>query len=166
MANITFKANLIHTIGKVPQKGEKAKDFLPVVNDISGKTLDNFKGSKLLLKIFPSRDTDTYAMSVRAFNKTATSLKDTTVLCISRDLPFAHKRFCGAEGIENVITLFDNITGDFGKDYCLEIMNGTHQGLRSRCVSVLDKDRNVIYTQQVAETLDEPDYQSTLDALN
>jgi thioredoxin-dependent peroxiredoxin len=165
MAQITLKGNLVNTIGNLPEKGEKAKDFTLVAKDLSRKTLSDFKGEKLILNIFPSIDTGTCAMSVRNFNKAAASLENTKVLCISRDLPFAQSRFCGAEGIENVITLSDYATGSFGKDYGLEISDGPLQGLHSRSVVVVNEEGNIVYTQQVPEIVDEPDYQAALAAL-
>ena len=132
---------------------------------LSRVTLADFKGSKLVLNIFPSLDTGTCAASVRQFNKLASGLGGTKVLCISRDLPFAQSRFCGAEGIENVITLSDFVTGGFGKDYGLEITHGPLQGLHSRVVIILDEEGKVIYTQQVPEIADEPDYDEALAAL-
>jgi len=165
MAQITLKGNPIHTVGELPQKGEKAKNFILVKNDLSRTELGDYKGSKLVLNIFPSLDTGTCAASVRYFNKAAADLKNTKVLCISRDLPFAQSRFCGAEGIENVITLSDFETGEFGKNYGLEISEGPMKGLHSRVVIVLNEKGTVIYTQQVPEIVDEPDYEEVLDAL-
>lgn len=165
MAKITLKGNPIQTVGELPQKGEKAKDFSLVKGDLSRVGLNDFKGSKIVLNIFPSLDTDTCAASVRYFNKAAANLDNTKVLCISRDLPFAQARFCGAEGIENVITLSDFATGDFGKNYGLEIADGPLAGLHSRVVIILDEEGKVIYTQQVPEIVDEPDYEDALKAL-
>ena len=165
MAQITLKGNTIHTVGELPRKGDKAKDFTLVKGDLSRVGLSDFKGSKLVLNIFPSLDTGTCAASVRYFNQAAAGLKNTRVLCISRDLPFAQSRFCGAEGIENVVTLSDFATGDFGKNYGLEIVDGPLQGLHSRAVVVLDEQGTVIYTQQVPEIVDEPNYQEVLDVL-
>lgn len=166
MAQITLKGNTIHTVGELPRKGDKAKDFTLVKGDLSRVGLADFKGQKLVLNIFPSLDTGTCAASVRYFNKAAASLANTKVLCISRDLPFAQSRFCGAEGIENVVTLSDFATGDFGKNYGLEIADGPLQGLHSRVVIVLDENGTVVYTQQVPEIVDEPNYQGALDILN
>ena len=124
-----------------------------------------FKGQKVLLNIFPSVDTGTCATSVRSFNKEAANMKNTQVLCISRDLPFAQARFCGAEGIENVMMLSDFKTGQFGKDYGLEIAEGAFEGLHSRCVVVLDENGTVIYNEQVQEVGNEPNYKAALDVL-
>jgi thioredoxin-dependent peroxiredoxin len=165
MAQITLKGNPVNTVGDLPGKGDKAKDFTLVKGDLSRVGLNDFKGSKLVLNIFPSLDTGTCAASVRYFNKAAADLENTKVLCISRDLPFAQSRFCGAEGIENVVTLSDYATGSFGKDYGLEIADGPLAGLHSRVVIVLDEEGNVIYTQQVPEIVDEPDYEDALKVL-
>ncbi len=165
MAQITLQGNAINTIGELPAKGEKAKDFTLVKSDLSRVSLADFKGSKLVLNIFPSIDTGTCAASVRQFNKAASELENTKVLCISRDLPFAQARFCGAEGIENVVTLSDYATGEFGKNYGLEIVDGPLQGLHSRVVIGLDEEGTVVYTQQVPEIVDEPNYEEALNAL-
>ena len=165
MAQITLKGNKINTIGELPKAGGKAKDFNLVKTDLSTATLNDFKGNKLVLNIFPSVDTGTCAASVRNFNKEAANLPNTKVLCISRDLPFAQKRFCGAEGIENVIMLSDFKTGQFGKDYGLEIIDGALAGLHSRSVVVIDEKGTVVYTEQVAETTEEPNYQKAINSL-
>ena len=165
MANITLKGNAIQTIGELPQVGSLGKDFELRSVDLSTKTLNDFKGKNLILNIFPSIDTGTCAMSVRNFNKVAANLENTTVLCISRDLPFAQARFCGAEGIENVVMLSDFNTGQFGKDYGLMIANGPLEGLHSRSIVVLNAEGNVVYTEQVAETTEEPKYDLALGAL-
>lgn len=165
MAKITLKGNEIHTVGTLPEKGGKAQDFALVKNDLSRVKLSEFEGSKVVLNIFPSLDTGTCAASVRYFNEAAAELKNTKVLCISRDLPFAQARFCGSEGIDNVVTLSDYENGDFGKSYGLEIADGPLKGLHSRVVIVLDQQGKVVYTQQVPEIVDEPDYSEALEAL-
>lgn len=165
MATITLKGNAIQTLGDLPAKGTKAPDFELVKTDLSKATLQDFKGSRLILNIFPSLDTGTCAASVRRFNKEAAELNNTKVLCISRDLPFAQARFCGAEGLNNVITLSDFATQQFGKDYKLEITSGPLAHLLSRAVIVLDENHQVVYTQQVPEIVDEPDYESALAVL-
>ncbi len=166
MAKITLHGNSINTTGELPAVGEKAKDFTLVKGDLSRVNLKDYLGQKLVLNIFPSLDTGTCAASVRYFNKAAANLKDTKVLCISRDLPFAQSRFCGAEGIENVETLSDYQTGDFGKNYGLEIADGPLAGLHSRVVIIIDENGTITYTQQVPEIVDEPDYEDALNALN
>lgn len=165
MANITLQGNPIETIGELPKTGEQAKDFTLVKADLSRVTLNDFKGSKLILNIFPSLDTGTCAASVRHFNKAASELENTKVLCISRDLPFAQARFCGAEGLNDVITLSDFATGEFGKNYGLEISTGPLQGLNSRVVIIVDEDGKITYTQQVPEIVDEPNYDEVLKQL-
>ncbi|MCM2301624.1 MAG: thiol peroxidase [Flavobacteriaceae bacterium] len=165
MAAITLKGNPFNTSGTLPKVGEKAKDFALVKSDLSTATLADFKGYKVVLNIFPSLDTGTCAASVRRFNKEASELENTKVLCISRDLPFAQARFCGAEGLNNVITLSDFANGSFGKNYGLEIVDGPLANLHSRAVVVLDENGVVIYTQQVPEIVDEPNYESVLAVL-
>jgi len=165
MATITLKGNKINTSGNLPKVGDKLKDFELIKNDLSSISLKDFVGSRLVLNIFPSLDTGTCAASVRSFNKSAVELKNTKVLCISRDLPFAQARFCGVEGIENAITLSDFNTAKFGKDYGLQIIDGPLAGLLSRVVIVADENGKVIYTEQVPEIVDEPNYQAALEHL-
>ena len=165
MATVTLGGNPIHTNGELPKTGSKAPDFKLVNTDLSIASLADFAGSKVVLNIFPSIDTGTCATSVRTFNAKASALTNTKVLCISRDLPFAQKRFCGAEGLENVINLSDFNTGSFGKDYGLEITDSVLAGLHSRVVIVLDENGVVKYTEQVPEIADEPNYESAIAAL-
>jgi thiol peroxidase len=165
MATVTLGGNPIHTNGELPKTGSKAPDFNLVKTDLSMATLADFAGSKVVLNIFPSIDTGTCATSVRTFNAKASTLANTKVLCISRDLPFAQKRFCGAEGLENVINLSDFNTGNFGKDYGLEITDSVLAGLHSRVVIVLDENGMIKYAEQVTEIADEPNYESALAAL-
>ncbi|WP_147676758.1 thiol peroxidase [Algibacter pacificus] len=165
MATVTLKGNTINTSGNLPETGTKAPDFALTANDLSTKKLNDFAGSKVVLNIFPSVDTGTCAASVRQFNKEASTLENTKVLCISRDLPFAHARFCGAEGLNDVVSLSDFKTGSFGKAYGLDFIDGPLEGLHSRSVVVLDENANVIYTEQVAETVNEPNYKAALEAL-
>jgi len=165
MAKITLHGEPIKTVGKLPKRGKKAKKFNMIANDLSKVKLKNFKGQRVVLNIFPSLDTGTCAKSVREFNKLAGDLENTKVLCISRDLPFAQARFCGAEGIDNVITLSDFNKGKFGKKYGLTIKNGPLKNLFSRVVIILDKDHKVIYTEQVPEIVDEPNYKKALEVL-
>ena len=165
MASITLGGNPIHTNGELPAVGSKATDFNLIKIDLGSASLADFTGSRIILNIFPSIDTGTCATSVRTFNEKASSLTNTKVLCISRDLPFAQKRFCGAEGLENVINLSDFNTGQFGKDYGLEIVDSVLAGLHSRVVIVLDENGIVKYTEQVPEIADEPNYEKALAAL-
>ena len=165
MATITLKGNEFHTNGNLPKVGTKANDFTLVANDLSKKTLADFKGSRVILNIFPSVDTGTCATSVRTFNKTASDLDNTKVVCVSRDLPFAQARFCGAEGIENVSMLSDYILGEFGNNYGLNIIDGPLEGLNSRCIVIIDENGIITHTEQVSEIVDEPNYDVALNAL-
>lgn len=165
MAHITLGGNPTQTIGNLPEIGSKAPDFSLVKTDMSVATLADFKGSKLILNIFPSVDTGVCAASVRHFNQTASGLENTKVLCISRDLPFAQKRFCGAEGLDNVINLSDFVDGSFGKAYGAEIVGGAFNGLHSRAIVILDENGTVVYTEQVPEIGEAANFDAALAAL-
>lgn len=165
MATITLRGNPVKTSGELPAIDSMAKDFELVAKDLSRVSLIDFTGSRLVLNVFPSLDTGTCAAAVRYFNELAGKLKDTKVLCISRDLPFAQARFCGAEGLDNVITLSDFEEGRFGKDYGLQVVDGPMKGLLSRVVIILDKTGKVTYTQQVKEISEEPNYDEVVTAL-
>lgn len=165
MAKIALKGNPVNTVGELPQVGSKAKDFSLVKADLSTASLADFAGSKLVLNIFPSIDTSTCATSVRKFNEKASTLPNTKVLCISRDLPFAMNRFCGAEGLDNVINLSDFRDAAFGNEYGLTITDGPLQGLHSRAVIVLDENGVIKHTELVADIVDEPNYDNALAAL-
>ncbi len=165
MAQITLKGNPVNTIGNLPETGTIAPDFTLVKNDLSLGSLADYKGKNIVLNIFPSLDTGTCAASVRRFNAEASKLENTVVLCISKDLPFAQARFCGAEGLEDVHNLSDYRTGQFGKDYGVEIIDGPLEGLESRAVVVINTEGKVIYTEQVPEIVDEPDYEKALSML-
>ncbi|MEG2101706.1 thiol peroxidase [Flavobacterium sp. FlaQc-28] len=165
MASITLGGNPVHTSGELPAVGSKLADFKLVQNDLSVASLSDFAGKKLVLNIFPSVDTGTCAASVRKFNQSASDLENTKVLCISRDLPFAQKRFCGAEGLENVVNLSDFKEGSFGKTNGLEIVDGPLAGLHSRAIIVVDADGTITHTEQVAEIANEPNYEAALAAL-
>ncbi len=165
MAKITLKGNELNTIGELPKVGTQAPDFHLVAVDLSEKTLKDFKGSRVVLNIFPSVDTGVCASSVRKFNQEAGNLKNTKVLCVSKDLPFAHSRFCGAEGLENVVSLSDFRSGDFGKNYQCTIADGPMAGLLSRAIVIVDEQGKVIYAEQVPEIVQEPDYEKALKAL-
>lgn len=162
MATVTLKGNPVKTVGNLPAVGSTAPDFQLVKNDLSTVSLNDYKGNFLVLNIFPSIDTGTCAASVRQFNQKAASLSDTKVLCVSKDLPFAQARFCGAEGINNVETASDFRTGDFGKTYGVDFAEGPLSALHSRAVVVVDPNGKIIHTQQVSEIVDEPDYESAL----
>lgn len=166
MATIRLDELTIHTSGELPAVGSKAPNFELVAGDLSRKTIADFSGSRLILNIFPSIDTGTCATSVRTFNKEASAIENTKVLCISRDLPFAQGRFCGAEGIENVVMLSDFVSGSFGDAYGLNITDGPIAGLNSRCIVVLDEQGTVLYTEQVENIPDEPNYEAAMKALS
>ncbi len=164
MATITFKGTPIHTIGKLPAQGSSAPDFVLVKQDLSETVLADYKGKRLVLNIFPSIDTGVCAMSVRKFNEKAAALKNTVVLCVSMDLPFAQSRFCGAEGIKNVVTA-SSFRSAFGDHYGVTIADGPLAGLLSRAVIVVSETGKVIYTEQVPEIAQEPNYDAALAAL-
>ena len=165
MATVTLKGNTIHTLGTLPANGSKAPEFTLTKNDLSTVKLSDYEGSRLVLNIFPSVDTGTCAQSVRQFNEEATELDHTIVLCISKDLPFAQARFCGAEGLDNVELLSDFRDGNFGKSYNLEFTDGPLATLHSRAVVVLNEKGEVLYSEQVPEIVDEPNYKAALEAL-
>jgi thiol peroxidase len=165
MTLIKLGGNPINTCGELPKVGSKAPNFKLLKSDLSIATLDDFVGSKVILNIFPSIDTNTCATSVRTFNAKASTLENTKVLCISRDLPFAQKRFCGAEGLENVINLSDFNTGNFGKEYGLEIVDSVFTGLHARAVIVIDENGIIKHTELVPEIADEPNYEAAYSAL-
>jgi thiol peroxidase len=164
MATITLKGNPIHTSGELPVKGKTAPNFTLVKGDLSEATLASFAGKRKVLNVFPSIDTGACAMSVRTFNKEAGALKNTTVLNISADLPFAQSRFCGAEGISTSVTL-SSFRSSFARDYGLQITDGVLSGLCSRVVIVLDEQNTVLHAEQVAEIAHEPDYVAALAVL-
>lgn len=164
MAKITLAGNPINTLGELPKIGGFAKDFTLVALDLSEKSLSDFKGKKIVLNLFPSVDTGICAASARKFNQEASSLENTVVINISKDLPFALSRFCAAEGLDNVITLSD-FRGTFSKDYEVEIIDGPIRGLISRSVIILDEEGKVIYTEQVPEIKQEPNYEAALAVL-
>jgi len=165
MATVTLKGNTIHTLGKLPEKGIKAPDFTLTKNDLSTASLSDFEGSTIVLNIFPSVDTGTCAQSVRNFNKEVAALDNTVVLCISKDLPFAQARFCGAEGIENVVLLSDFRDGNFGKSYHVDFTDGPLAPLHSRAVVVINTSGEIVYSEQVSEIADEPNYAAALEAI-
>lgn len=165
MAAITLGGNPIHTNGELPKTGTKAPHFEMIKTDLSIAKLSDYAGTRLVLNIFPSIDTGTCAASVRAFNAKASGLENTKVLCISRDLPFAQKRFCGAEGLEDVINLSDFKDGSFGKNYGLEITDGPLAGLHSRVIVVIDEKGTILHTEQVSEIANEPNYEAALSVL-
>ncbi|MDO5736907.1 MAG: thiol peroxidase [Propionibacteriaceae bacterium] len=165
MTNITFKGDAVSIQGELPDVGSKAPNFGLVGTDLQPVKLSDFAGRRVVLNIFPSLDTGVCAMSVRTFNEKAAGLENATVVCISRDLPFAQARFCGAEGINNVITASDFRT-TMGEDYGVTMTNGPLEGLLSRAVVVVNEKGVVIHTEQVPEITTEPDYDAALAALN
>ncbi|MBB3701327.1 thiol peroxidase [Flammeovirga yaeyamensis] len=165
MAQITLKGNPVQTVGELPAVGTQAPDFTLVKSDLSEIKLSDFAGKKVILNIFPSVDTGTCATSTRKFNEKASSLDNTVVICVSKDLPFAFGRFCGAEGIEDVLTGSSFRDTSFEDDYGLKITTGPLTGLCSRSVVVIDESGKVAYTEQVTETVDEPNYDAALAAL-
>jgi thiol peroxidase len=166
MATITLRGNPIHTSGELPALGSESTGFRLVDANLKDATLHDYAGKRKVLNIFPSIDTPTCAMSVRKFNEKAAALKDTVVLCISADLPFAQKRFCGAEGLSNVVTLSLMRGHSFAKDYGVLIEDGPLAGLTARAVVVLGADNKVLHTELVPEIGQEPDYEAALKALN
>ena len=157
--------NTIHIVGTLPKKGEIAPNFSLTDNGMKQKSLTDFKGKYVLLNIFPSVDTGVCSASVRHFNEDAAKLPNTTVLCISKDLPFAQKRFCGAEGIKNVVMLSD-FRSDFGDKYGVKIADSAMKGLLSRAVVVINPEGKIIYEEQVSDIAHEPNYEAAIAAIN
>ena len=165
MAQITLKGNPIHTVGELPKIGEQAPAFVLTKTDLSDVTLKDFLGKKVVLNIFPSIDTAVCAISVRRFNAEIGKFGNAVALCASLDLPFAHARFCGAEGLQNVMAVSELRDRAFGDRYGIRIVDGPLAGLLARAVVVIDENGKVIYTQLVPEIAQEPDYQAALDVL-
>lgn len=165
MANITLGGNEITTLGSLPKVGSKAPDFVLTKGDLSETTLSNYRGKKVLLNIFPSVDTGICAASARHFNQDVVNLDNTVVLCISRDLPFAQSRFCAAEGIDRVEMLSEYKDYNFSDAYQVRITSGPLKGLHSRAIIVLDEQGTVLYTEQVSEIKNEPNYEKALAAM-
>ena len=165
MAEITLGGKPAQTIGQLPEVGSQAKDFKLTAIDLSSKRLSDFLGDTLVLNIFPSVNTGVCSAAVRRFNQEAGNLDNTKVLCISRDLPFAQDQFCAAEGLDNVIMLSDFKTGQFGRDYGVLFTGSAFDSLLSRSVIILDKNGTVLYTEQVPEIGQEPNYKEALEAV-
>ena len=160
---VLFKGIIVTLVGAFVTPGTEAPDFNLVKNDLSEYTLNENKGKYVVLNIFPSLDTGVCAMSVRRFNQMASELPNTTVLCISKDLPFAQSRFCTVEGIENVVSLSDfRNTSSFGETYGVLMKDGPLQGLLSRAVVVINPQGEVIYSELVPEITQEPNYEAVL----
>ena len=165
MAKITLKGNPINTLGNLPLKGSKAPDFTLVKSDLGNLSLSELKGKKIILSISPSFDTSVCATSVRKFNQMAAGKTNTMVLAITKDLPFAHGRFCTTEGITNVVTLSGFRDTTFGKSYGIEIVDGSFKGLYARSIIVIDEAGIITHAQLVPEIAQEPDYEAALAAL-
>lgn len=166
MAKITLGGTETNTIGNLPEVGSQAPDFTLLSKEMQEKTLASYHGQKVILNIYPSIDTGVCAMSTKKFNQEASTLDNTRIVCVSKDLPFALKRYCDAEGIDNL----DNLTnfrdgGDFGKNYGVEITDGAFKGLNARAVVVIDEEGKVKYTELVPEVGQEPDYDKALAAI-
>mgnify|MGYP000120857894 FL=1 len=164
MTTVTLKGNPFNTVGELPAVGSQAPSFTLTKTDLSDLNSSDLSG-RVVLNVFPSVDTPTCANSVRQFNSKASSLDNTTVVCVSKDLPFALDRFCGAEGLDNVIAA-SAFRSSFADDYGLKMQEGPLAELCSRAVVILDESGKVIYTEQVAEIADEPDYDKALAALS
>lgn len=164
MATTKFKGMPVRLCGKFIEKGAAAPDFELVKTDLATLTLSSLKGKRVILNIFPSLDTGVCAMSVRKFNQLAASLPDTVVLAVSKDLPFAHARFCTTEGIENVVPLSDFRRLDFDENYGVLMADGPLKGLLARSVVVIDREGRVVYTELVPEITQEPDYDRAVEA--
>ena len=165
MATVTLKGNPISVGGVLPSAGAAAPGFRLTAGDLKDVTLHDYAGKKKVLNIFPSIDTPTCATSTRKFNEKVSGLKDTVVLCIAADLPFAMSRFCAAEGLKNVVTLSTFRAHGFAKDFGVAIENGPLTGLTARAVVVLDASNNVLHSELVKEIADEPNYEAALKAL-
>jgi thiol peroxidase len=166
MAQTKLGETVVNTIGNLPSVGSSATEFVLTGSDMKDISLKQFTGKNIVLNIFPSVDTSTCATSVREFNKRAASLTDTIVLCVSKDLPFAMRRFCGAEGIKNVLLASDFRNRGFSKDYGVELVDGNFTGLLARAIVVIDKKGKIKYTELVPNISNEPDYNAALNALN
>ena len=162
MATVTLKGNPFQTTGELPTVGQTAPDFSLVKEDLSALTLSDFKGTNLILNIFPSIDTPTCAASVRTFNQRAAAMENTKVVCVSRDLPFAQKRYCQQEQVDKLTVLSDAVWRDFGSNYGLLIKD---MGILARAVLIIDAKGELAYQQLVPELAQEPDYNAALDAL-
>ncbi len=165
MSKITFKGSPVDTIGTLPQVGTTAPEFSLVKTDLTELPLSGLKGKRVILNIFPSLDTSVCAASVRRFNKETSNMDNTVVLCISKDLPFAHARFCTTEGIDNVIPLSVFRSNDFERNYGVLMTNGTLKGLLARAVVAIDENGKISYTELVPEITTEPNYEKVISFL-
>jgi len=162
MATVKFKGGDVHTNGQLPALGTQAPDFKLVGAGLQEISLSDYKGKRVVLNIFPSIDTGTCAASVRNFNKWISEKENVVVICISKDLPFAQSRFCGAEGLDKVITASDFRYNNFATDYGVLLTDGPLQGLMSRSVVAIDENGKVVYTELVSEIVNEPSYDITV----
>jgi thiol peroxidase len=162
MASITLEGNEIHTIGTLPAVGSDAPGFNLTNSELGASSMSDYSGKKVVMNIFPSIDTGVCAQSTRRFNETASNNKNTVILCISADLPFALSRFCGAENLDDVVTLSTFRNPEFGEDYGVRITDGPIKGLMSRAVVVIDENNKVIHAEQIPEITQEPDYEAAL----
>ena len=165
MATVTLKGNPFHTAGELPKVGSHAPALTLVRTDLAEVSGQDFAGQRVVLNIFPSLDTPTCAASVRKFNARANEKPNTTILCVSADLPFAQKRFCGAEGLDNVVTASSFRSPEFGQAYGVTLLDGPLKGLLARAVVVVDETGKVIHTELVPEIAQEPDYNAALEVL-
>ncbi|GGH75309.1 MAG: thiol peroxidase [Bacteroidetes bacterium] len=165
MSTTAFKGAPVQLAGELPSVGSAAPDFIITDTDLQNRSLADFKGTNVVLNIFPSVDTGVCAASVRTFNKMAADLKDTKVVCVSKDLPFAHKRFCGAEGIENVISASDFRSNSFTTNYGVEMQDGPLAGLMARSIVVINKEGQVVHNEIVDDIVHEPNYDAAVSAL-
>ena len=165
MASITLKGNACNTCGDLPAVGGKAPSFTLIGEDLSEVTLDSFKGKNVVLSVFPSIDTPVCNVAAKTFNEKAAGNDNTVVVNVSLDLPFAMKRFCAAEGVENVTNLSAFRGSDFGKDYGITIADGPLTGLFGRAVVVINDQGEVVYNELVGEIAEEPNYDAALNAV-
>jgi len=165
METVYLNGNMCHTYGTLPEIGTQAPCFSLTGSDLQPIDCGDFAGSRIVLNVFPSLDTEVCARSVRRFNAEAAGLTDTKVICVSMDLPFAMKRFCVAEGIDNVVVASAFRSPMFGQKYGLLLSDGPLAGLLARAVIVIGSDRKIIYRDLVGELSDEPDYNAALKAL-
>jgi thiol peroxidase len=165
MATFKLKGTTVNTNGSLPEIGRLAPEFILTKTDLKDLTLSDLKGQTVILNIFPSVDTPVCSASVRRFNTEVTSLPGVTVLSVSLDLPFAHSRFCEAEGIKNVISLSELRSRNFGDTYGLRIAEGPLKGLLARAVIIIDKESRIVYAKLVEELSNEPDYESVIKAV-
>lgn len=164
-STVTLKGNPLEVAGDLPKPGDKAKPFTLVGANLADVTLASFAGKRKILNIFPSIDTPTCATSVRKFNEKANAKPNTAILCISADLPFAQARFCGAEGLSNVVTLSTMRGRDFLENYGVALKTGPLAGVAARAVVVLDENDKVLHSEMVPEIANEPNYDAALKAL-